>query len=226
MAGKALQVERCLSLPLVTRALRLGEVEWLTQSPNTGNGQAGIRSQDLNSRAYAIFPSPGILCSEQPPEHLAHLLKKKTKCTTSSSLEARFLFCFLEKYFSIPCSSLECMIPFVNQLQLLLPVYCNLERKGHNSESALLSLPWVSSCHLHPIPAALQFLQQAVRTLLPFCVQPPLGSLYTRPCGANGKELACQCRRCKRRRFYPWVGRIPWRRAWQPTPVFLPGKSH
>jgi len=23
-----------------------------------------------------------------------------------------------------------------------------------------------------------------------------------------------------------WVGKIPWRRAWQPTPVFLPGESH
>ena len=27
-------------------------------------------------------------------------------------------------------------------------------------------------------------------------------------------------------RFNSWVGKIPWRRAWQPTPVFLPGKSH
>ena len=26
--------------------------------------------------------------------------------------------------------------------------------------------------------------------------------------------------------FDPWVGKIPWKRAWQPTPVFLPGKSH
>ena len=25
--------------------------------------------------------------------------------------------------------------------------------------------------------------------------------------------------------FYPWVGKIPWRRAWQPTPVFFPGES-
>ena len=24
----------------------------------------------------------------------------------------------------------------------------------------------------------------------------------------------------------PWVGKIPWRRKWYPTPVFLPGKSH
>ena len=27
-------------------------------------------------------------------------------------------------------------------------------------------------------------------------------------------------------RFDPWVGKIPWRRAWQPTPVSLPGESH
>ena len=26
--------------------------------------------------------------------------------------------------------------------------------------------------------------------------------------------------------FDTWVGKIPWRRAWQPTLVFLPGKSH
>ena len=26
--------------------------------------------------------------------------------------------------------------------------------------------------------------------------------------------------------FDPWVRKIPWRRRWQPTPVFLPGKSH
>ena len=30
----------------------------------------------------------------------------------------------------------------------------------------------------------------------------------------------------KRPGFNPWFGKIPWRRAWQPTPVFLPGKSH
>jgi len=28
------------------------------------------------------------------------------------------------------------------------------------------------------------------------------------------------------RRVNPWVGKIPWRRKWQPTPVFLPAKSH
>ena len=42
----------------------------------------------------------------------------------------------------------------------------------------------------------------------------------------SGKESACQCRMCKRCRFDPWVGKIPWRRKWQPTLVFLPAKFH
>ena len=42
----------------------------------------------------------------------------------------------------------------------------------------------------------------------------------------KGKEPACQHRRCKRHGFDPWVRNIPWRRKWQPTPVFLPGESH
>ena len=40
------------------------------------------------------------------------------------------------------------------------------------------------------------------------------------------KKPACQCRRCKRCRFDPRVRKIPWRRKWQPTPVFLAGKFH
>ena len=46
------------------------------------------------------------------------------------------------------------------------------------------------------------------------------------PGGASGKEPACQCRRHKRCGFNPWVGKIHWRRKWQPTPAFLPGESH
>ena len=34
------------------------------------------------------------------------------------------------------------------------------------------------------------------------------------------------CLQCGRPRFHPWVGKMPWRRAWQPTPVFLPDGSH
>ena len=38
---------------------------------------------------------------------------------------------------------------------------------------------------------------------------------------ASCKESACQCRRCKRCGFDPWMGKIPWNRKWQPTPVFF-----
>ena len=39
-------------------------------------------------------------------------------------------------------------------------------------------------------------------------------------------RIHLQCRRQKRHRFNLWVRKTPWRRAWQPTPVFLPGESH
>ena len=40
----------------------------------------------------------------------------------------------------------------------------------------------------------------------------------------SGKEPACQCRRIKRRGFDLWVWKIPWKRAWQPLSIFLPGE--
>ena len=62
-----------------------------------------------------------------------------------------------------------------------------------------------------------------------------------RPCWSNGEnhrqltgllplssisaqvEISLQCRRP---RFNPWVGKIPWKREWQPTPILLPGEFH
>ena len=41
------------------------------------------------------------------------------------------------------------------------------------------------------------------------------------PCWLSGKGSTCQCRRCG---FDSWIGKIPCRRKWQPSPVFLPGK--
>ena len=38
----------------------------------------------------------------------------------------------------------------------------------------------------------------------------------------SGKPSTCQCRS----KFNPWVSQMPWRRKWQPTPIFLPGESH
>ena len=42
----------------------------------------------------------------------------------------------------------------------------------------------------------------------------------------SGKESTRKCRRHKRFRFNPWVGKIPWKRKWQHTPVFLAGRPH
>ena len=39
-------------------------------------------------------------------------------------------------------------------------------------------------------------------------------------------RICLQCRSCRGCRFNPWVRKIPWRRSWQPSPVFLPGKFH
>ena len=44
----------------------------------------------------------------------------------------------------------------------------------------------------------------------------------TIPGGSDGKESACM----QETLFDPWVRKIPWRREWQNTPVFLLGKSH
>ena len=47
----------------------------------------------------------------------------------------------------------------------------------------------------------------------------------------SGSSLVVQkaesvCLQCRRPGFDPWIGKIPWRRKWQPTPVLLPGKFH
>ena len=46
--------------------------------------------------------------------------------------------------------------------------------------------------------------------------------IWPNPGGSMVKNLP----QCRRHRFDPWVRKIPWRRAWQPTPVVLPRKSH
>ena len=44
--------------------------------------------------------------------------------------------------------------------------------------------------------------------------------------GAKRERICLQCWRGRRHGFDPWVRKMPQRRAWQPTPVFFPGKSH
>ena len=46
------------------------------------------------------------------------------------------------------------------------------------------------------------------------------------PGGTSGKESTCNAGDVNDAMFDPWVGKIPWKRAWQPTSVFLSGESH
>ena len=57
-------------------------------------------------------------------------------------------------------------------------------------------------------------------------VFPRMRVLHLSPGGSSGKKRACRCRRHKRHGFDPCVGKIPWRRAWQPTLVLLPEEFH
>ena len=65
---------------------------------------------------------------------------------------------------------------------------------------------------MHEVRLFIQLGQVSMNYLHPF--------LSGLPRWLTGKESTCQCE------FHPWVGKLPWRRKWQPTPVFLPGEFH
>ena len=103
--------------------------------------------------------------------------------------------------------------------------------------------PWTAA---HQAPPSMGFSSQEYWSGVPLpspvkrigWFKTPRGSkilgLYTHSSGevciSLGSSLVCQWYRiylqCSRSGFDPWVRKIPWRRKWQSTPVFLPGKSH
>ena len=93
--------------------------------------------------------------------------------------------------------------------------------------------PWCAEalCYDQSAKKSLFFLEKSI--LMAFLLQtvalisfffPPRLWQWGFPSGVSGKEPACQCRKCKRHGFSPWVRKILWKRTWQPTPVFLPGE--
>ena len=60
----------------------------------------------------------------------------------------------------------------------------------------------------------------SLSSLLPLAIKPPWDSLVAQ---MVKKKF---CLQCGRPGFHPWVWKIPWRKEWQPTPVFLPGEFH
>ena len=84
-----------------------------------------------------------------------------------------------------------------------------------------LWLTWQTECS----KVVLSLLAQVQKRPLSFCWSFPGASVqWDFPGGDSGKEPAYQYRRHKRHEFNPWIGKTPWRRAWQPNPVFLPGE--
>ena len=57
-------------------------------------------------------------------------------------------------------------------------------------------------------------------------IRGPCVSSFGFPGGSDGKESACNARAAGNVGLIPGWGKIPWRRAWQPAPVFLPGECH
>ena len=84
----------------------------------------------------------------------------------------------------------------------------------------LFATPWTVA---HQPPLSMEFSRQEYWNGLPF---PPSEDLPTPRIKPSYFWEQPQCRRCKRWGFDPWVGKILWRREWQPIPVFLPGKFH
>ena len=96
----------------------------------------------------------------------------------------------------------------------------------HGTFPACLSKLFSYSCHSSLFRGPLESLEAGPR---PFRQNiEVLGSQVPKvwfwlgfPGSTSGKESACQCRIRRRHRLDPWVGKIPWRRKWHPTPVFL-----
>ena len=114
----------------------------------------------------------------------------------------------------------ENLIPRLNQIKNRM--HCSILSKPLLNEMKLWAT--VASNHfLQKVNLSKYFIKIKLLTI-------PVFNFYARdlylvssmcfPGGASGKELACQCRRCKRPGFSPWVGKIPLSRAWQATPVF------
>ena len=105
------------------------------------------------------------------------------------------------------------------QVYLFHEYYCTASGCSHKSDGC---------CSTRSSPRA----QAAGHSFLPSeggCPQRAAGFCVDPKCflsGTSGKESTCQCKRHKGCGFDPWVGKIPWRRAWQPAPVFLPEESH
>ena len=78
----------------------------------------------------------------------------------------------------------------------------------------------LSDFHISQMPIKIQFNKSTVTYS---CIGMQYATIRGCPDGTSCKEPAYQWGRLERQGLDPWVGKIPWERKWQPTPVFLPG---
>ena len=112
--------------------------------------------------------------------------------------------------------------------QSLGKLYCLILKNWHSHPNLEQPPPWSISSHQHWGKALHQ--QKDYDSLkAQMSISIFLAKRYFFHWGfsgdSSGKEPAYKCRRLERHRFNPWVRKIPWGRKWQPTPVFVPGKS-
>ena len=151
----------------------------------------------------AIQPSHPLL----PPSFPAHSLSQHQVFSSESALPIKWPKCWS---FSIsPSHEYSGLILFRIDWFDLLAIQGTLKSllQHHSSKASILQ-------------HSASFMVQLSH---PYMATGKTIALTGHPSWLSGKEPACQC---KRHRFDPWVSEFPWRRKWQPTPVFFPGKSH
>ena len=124
-----------------------------------------------------------------------------------------------------PCNDYSGLISFRIDWFDLLAIHRTLKSllQHHSSKASILQHSAFFIVQLsHPYVTTGKIIALAIWTFLIHC----LGLSRASQNLSGGKEPACQYKRHKKGWFSSWARKIPWRRKWQPTPVFLPGEPH
>ena len=143
----------------------------------------------------------------------------------------------LEKRMAIHCSILAWRIPWTKESGGLQ--FKGSQSVGHdwatNTHTQLNTTKLSDNCDLILLFKSSPYIRESYMNICIFRILKAaaqiknyeasgrVGERYRLPWWLSSKESASQSRS---RGLDPWVGKTPWRMKWQPTPVFLPGKSH
>ena len=129
----------------------------------------------------------------------------------------------LELKISVRAAPVACALQ--SCLTLCDPIDCSLSGSSVHGILQARILEWIA------IPSSRGSSEPRDQTCISCLLHWQAGSLPLAPPGkpalvAQWWGIYPQCRGGGRYRFNPWVRKVPWRRKWQPTAVFLPGKSY